>query len=71
MSKGIVEKYISNRGFGFIQDTDTFNKLFFHISDVEGEDIDVGNVVEYRSVNTSKGLSAKDVVVIKSGISQD
>ena len=61
---GRVEFYDETRGFGFIKDSDSPNKYFFHKSNAEygiGED----NIVTYRLERGPRGMNAVDVKVLK------
>ncbi len=61
---GRVEFYDETRGFGFIKDSDSPNKYFFHKSNAEygiGED----NKVTYRLERGPRGMNAVDVKVLK------
>lgn len=61
--KGIVEKVMSNKGFGFIKGTDGV-KYFFHKSSVKNarfEDVEEGQEVEFDESDSEKGPRAEDI----------
>ena len=59
---GTVTKYNDERGFGFIKDTADGNKVFFHISRVEGRVVpQVGTRIRYICEVGEKGLQAAKV----------
>lgn len=58
---GRVAIYNDERRFGFIKDGQTQEKIFFHISDTEG-DIKEGDMVSYDTVRGPKGISAVRVI---------
>jgi cold shock CspA family protein len=62
--KGVVDFFNDSKGFGFIKDLQTKNKVFVHINNVEGE-IKEGNLVEYDMEKGPKGLMAVDVKITK------
>lgn len=62
MSIGVIAK-LADRGFGFI-DTGKGKDLFFHLSAVRGcrfDDLQPGQVVEFREVQSDRGKVADDV----------
>ena len=59
---GTVTKYNDERGFGFIKDSVDGNKVFFHISRVEGRVVpQVGTRIRYICEVGEKGLQAAKV----------
>jgi cold shock CspA family protein len=58
---GRISIYNDERKFGFIKDSQSQEKIFFHISDTEG-DVKEGDVVSYETVRGPKGLSATNVI---------
>lgn len=63
MHAGKIKKLISDRGFGFISDTDG-RDVFFHQASVVGvnfSDLSVNQEVEFEVENTEKGPRAIDV----------
>lgn len=67
MHSGKIKKLISERGFGFISDSDG-RELFFHQSglvDVKLSDLTEGQDVEFEVENSEKGPRAVNVRVAK------
>jgi len=61
--KGIVIKFDSQKGYGFIRPPGTREDVFVHISDVQGRTpLRVGQHVEFQVVQTGRGLKAIQVV---------
>ncbi|MFH1640718.1 MAG: cold shock domain-containing protein [Candidatus Omnitrophota bacterium] len=66
MHTGKVKKVVSERGFGFISDTDG-REVFFHQSsliDAKILDIKEGQQVEFEIENSEKGPRAINVRVV-------
>ncbi|MGP8321776.1 MAG: type III-B CRISPR module RAMP protein Cmr6 [Methanosarcinaceae archaeon] len=64
--QGIIKKYISEKGFGFIQQDDG-NDLFFHVSDVQKGTPAEGVLVKYIIGEGREGKkSAKKIIVQQS-----
>lgn len=57
---GTIRKYVSDRGFGFIR-PDAGADVFFHVSMVEGGEPREGDVVEFESEVSDRGLRATRV----------
>ena len=67
MHSGKIKKLISERGFGFISDSDG-RELFFHQSglvDVKLSDLTESQEVEFEVENSEKGPRAVNVRVAK------
>ncbi|MEK6727759.1 MAG: cold shock domain-containing protein [Candidatus Omnitrophota bacterium] len=67
MHSGKIKKLISERGFGFISDSDG-RELFFHQSglvDVKLSDLTESQDVEFEVENSEKGPRAVNVRVAK------
>lgn len=62
--KGQIVSYKEKRGFGFIADIQTDNKVFFHISDCPFEKVQIGQMVSYEIKNTPKGEKATKIVMV-------
>ncbi len=60
MSTGTVKFFNSTKGFGFITQ-DEGNDLFFHISEVQGQEPNDGDKVEYEVGQGQKGPCAVSV----------
>ena len=62
---GKVTRYFQDRGYGFIQGEDG-NTYFIHHSKLNGEHIDTGYYVSFRSFQSDRSdYNAKDVMVIE------
>jgi CspA family cold shock protein len=67
-SIGRIQNVVKDKNFGFIA-TDDGKTIFFHGSGVHGdkiEDLEVGSMVQFKTVDTKKGLKAFSVIVAKS-----
>ena len=63
--KGIIAKYLSYRGYGFINVEGEDKDVFFHMSKFPGSRLPVqGQVLEFKLVETPKGHEAQDIRVI-------
>jgi len=63
MQEGTVKFFNETKGFGFINDSQTGNDVFVHISGLVDE-IRQDDKVSFDTENTSKGISAINVKVI-------
>lgn len=62
---GRVKKFFADRGFGFLEVTDSEEDLFFHIKQVKGRDVvNEGEYLEYDIGEGRKGLEAKNLQVV-------
>ncbi len=63
--KGKIKKYLSYRGYGFIEVEDNEKDIFFHSSNFQPTEIpQQGKEVEFRVIDTPKGKEAVDVKVV-------
>lgn len=65
--KGIVKWFNNEKGYGFIQYTDE-EDIFVHYSAINQDGyktLTEGQLVEFQLVETSKGLQALNVMVVK------
>ena len=63
--KGTIQKYFSNRGFGFIEVDGSEDNIFFHRSNYPVNDIpSIGQDVEFILVETPKGNEAKEIKLV-------
>lgn len=62
--KGIVNFYNESKGFGFIRDKETQNKIFVHVNNVNDE-LKEGAVVTFEIENGPRGQTAVNVSVVK------
>jgi cold shock protein len=66
MATGHTKWFDPNRGFGFVKSVDG-QDYFVHYSDIQMEDFKElieGDDVEFDTVETDKGLQAKNVKVV-------
>jgi len=69
--KGKIKKYLSYRGYGFIEYKESEKDIFFHSSNFQSTEIPRENQeVEFRVIDTPKGKEAVDVKVVPSGVEQ-
>ena len=61
---GKVEYFNSDKGFGFIKDTDSADKYFFHISNAPAG-ISEGNTVTFELERGDRGMNATRIALIK------
>lgn len=64
---GTITKLITSKGYGFIRKDTDKKDIFFHASRVvspEYEQLHEGNKVEFMELQTDKGLTAIDIVVM-------
>ena len=60
--KGTIQKYFSNRGFGFIEIEGEEDNIFFHRSNYPVNEIPtIGQAVEFTIADTPKGKEAKEI----------
>ena len=65
--KGTIQKYFSNRGFGFIEIDGREDNIFFHRSNYPVTEIpSIGQDVEFIIVDTPKGNEAKEIKLVAS-----
>ena len=65
--KGTVKWFNNEKGYGFIEYTED-EDIFVHYSAIKQDGyktLSEGQVVEFKLLETAKGLQALDVVVIK------
>lgn len=62
--KGVVTYFNDDKGYGFIKDSKTKEKIFVHINNVV-DDIKENNMVTYEVVMGQKGPAATEVKVAK------
>jgi len=63
--KGKIKKYLSYRGYGFIEVEGSEKDIFFHSSNFQPTEIpQQGKEVEFRVIDTPKGKEAVDVKVV-------
>ena len=62
--KGIVSFFNTQKGFGFINDAETRERIFVHVNDLEGP-VTENDKVTYFVQQSPKGLVAVNVTVVK------
>jgi CspA family cold shock protein len=64
--QGTVDFFHDVKKYGFIQadDEDLEDDLFFHITDLEGDEIAEGDEVEFEPAEGERGPKAADVRVL-------
>ena len=65
--RGIVKWFNNEKGYGFIEYTEK-EDIFVHYSAIKREGyktLQEGQLVEFKLLETGKGLQAVDVVVVK------
>ncbi|MEO0536011.1 MAG: cold-shock protein [Cyanobacteria bacterium P01_A01_bin.123] len=63
MTTGNVKFFNSTKGFGFITQSDGGKDLFFHVSDIDGQEPREGDSVEFDITEGRKGPQASNVRV--------
>jgi cold shock CspA family protein len=64
VQNGHVEFFNSDKGYGFIKDTASMNKYFFHISNAPAS-IAEGNTVSFELERSERGMNAVKIVLVK------
>ena len=64
VKKGVVTNFNTSKGYGFIKEKVTQQSVFVHVSDCE-EEIVENNMVTFEVEQGPKGLSAKNVKVMR------
>jgi cold shock CspA family protein len=65
LMKGKIKKYLSYRGFGFIEVKDDENDIFFHVSNYPVTSLPAsGQEVEFSIIESEKGKEATGIRVI-------
>jgi CspA family cold shock protein len=60
--EGTVKFFHDKKGYGFIENDDLEDDVFFHISNVDGEDeLEEGSDVEFDTEEGDRGPEAVDV----------
>jgi cold shock CspA family protein len=62
--RGVVTMFNSDKGFGFIRDTDTRDSIFAHVTNMK-EEVTEGDKVQFEVEQSHKGPSAIKVTIIK------
>jgi CspA family cold shock protein len=67
MPQGTIKKLVADKGFGFIEGDGGKRDMFFHVSslvDVEFDNLQIGQMVEYEIGTGPKGPRAENVRVV-------
>ena len=66
MKKGTVKFFNGSKGFGFIQNEESGEDVFVHVTGLnEGVEINEGDSVEYEEEDGRKGVNATNVSVLE------
>ncbi len=65
--EGVVQRYDTTKGFGFISSTENPDDVFFHGSIVVGSPVHPGDPVEFRLGEGPKGPRAQQVRLLDAG----
>ncbi len=60
---GEIIHFDSSKGFGFISDSNTQERIFFHISIFPSSEVNVGDKVEYTAIRTPRGFQAETITI--------
>jgi cold shock CspA family protein len=61
VKSGKIANFNSEKGFGFIKDSATHDRIFFHVSGATF-DVKEGDIVNYELISGTKGLNAVNIV---------
>jgi len=64
VNTGTVTFFNDHKGFGFINDAQTRERIFFHVNDLT-EPVQENDKVSFRVKKSPKGLEAKEVTLIR------
>jgi cold shock CspA family protein len=64
LKTGTVTFFNDHKGFGFINDAESRERIFFHVNDLT-EPVKENEKVSFRVKKSPKGLEAKDVTIIR------
>lgn len=65
MPQGRVKVFDAERQFGFLQPLEGGRDVFVHISEVDGDELRPGDVVEYEEGEGDQGVQAESVQVLE------
>ncbi len=63
--QGTVKFFHDKKQYGFIETDDVDDDIFFHISDVEGEEVEEGDEVEFDQEEGDRGPKGVNVTVVE------
>ena len=58
---GTVKFFIGSKGYGFITDDETGEDIFVHVTELNGQELQEGDKVEYVEEDGKKGKVATQV----------
>ncbi len=61
VKSGKIANFNNEKGFGFIKDSATHDRIFFHVSGTTF-DVKEGDIVNYELISGTKGLNAVNIV---------
>lgn len=60
--EGTVTFFHDKKGYGFIENEEMDDDVFFHVSNFDGEDVEEGATVEFETEDGDRGPEAVNVV---------
>ncbi|MFB6282626.1 MAG: cold-shock protein [Halobacteria archaeon] len=61
MANGKVDFFHDSNGYGFISTDDADDDVFFHIEDIDGDDVEEGTELEFDIEQAPKGPRATNI----------
>lgn len=65
MQQGTIAFYHDVKAYGFIEPADGEDDIFFHISDLEAEEVEEGDEVQFATEESDRGPKAVDIQVLQ------
>lgn len=63
--QGTVKFFHDEKQYGFIETDEVDDDIFFHISDVEGEEVGEGDEVEFEQEEGDRGPKAVEIEIVE------